>query len=205
MALTTAVVAQGSAGSTPGSPFQVSIQIDAARQIGPLRPIWRFFGADEPNYATMKDGQTLIRELGEMRPGSVYFRAHNLLSSGDGTPSLKWGSTGAYAEDREGRPVFQWSILDHIFDTYLQRGVRPYVEIGFMPKDLSVRPEPYQHHWSPAAKYEEIFTGWAYPPQDYSKWSDLVAAWTRHCVEKYGRAEVERWYWEVWNEANIGY
>ena len=205
MALTTAVVAQGSAGSTPGSPFQVSIQIDAARQIGPLRPIWRFFGADEPNYATMKDGQTLIRELGEMRPGSVYFRAHNLLSSGDGTPSLKWGSTGAYAEDREGRPVFQWSILDHIFDTYLQRGVRPYVEIGFMPKDLSVRPEPYQHHWSPAAKYEEIFTGWAYPPQDYSKWSDLVAAWTRDCVEKYVRAEVERWYWEVWNEANIGY
>jgi xylan 1,4-beta-xylosidase len=79
------------------------------------------------------------------------------------------------------------------------------VEIGFMPKALSTRPEPYQHHWTPEARYNEIFTGWAYPPKDYQKWSDLVAQWTRHCVEKYGRAEVESWFWEVWNEPNIGY
>jgi xylan 1,4-beta-xylosidase len=118
---------------------------------------------------------------------------------------LKWGSTNACTEDASGKPVYDWTIVDGIFDTYLARGVRPYVEIGFMPKAFSVKPEPYQHHWTPAAKYDEIYTGWAWPPKDYAKWGELVQQWVRHCVEKYGRAEVEQWYWETWNEANIGY
>jgi xylan 1,4-beta-xylosidase len=79
------------------------------------------------------------------------------------------------------------------------------VQIGFMPKALSVKPDPYQHRWTPEAKYDEIYTGWAYPPNDYAKWAELVFQWTRHCVERYGRAEVERWYFETWNEPNIGY
>jgi xylan 1,4-beta-xylosidase len=74
-----------------------------------------------------------------------------------------------------------------------------------MPKALSTKPDPYQHHWGPHNRYDEIFTGWAHPPKDYKKWGDLVFEWTKHCVEKYGRAEVESWYWEVWNESNIGY
>jgi xylan 1,4-beta-xylosidase len=74
-----------------------------------------------------------------------------------------------------------------------------------MPKELSLKPEPYQHRWKPGAKYETIYTGWAYPPKDYGKWAELVHQWARHCVEKYGRPEVESWYWQVWNEANIGY
>jgi xylan 1,4-beta-xylosidase len=118
---------------------------------------------------------------------------------------LKWGSTGVYREDAAGRPVYSWTLLDRIFDTYLQQGVRPYAQIGFMPEALSVKPEPYQHHWTPQAAYEEIYTGWAYPPKDYAKWAELVHQWSRHCVETYGRAEVESWYWEVWNEPNIGY
>jgi len=185
--------------------FDVQITVDTAKPLGPLRPIWRFFGADEPNYAYMTNGQKLIRELGELDPGNVYFRTHNLLTSGDGTPALKWGSTGVYREDANGAAIYDWTILDRIFDTYLARHVRPYAQIGFMPKDLSVKPEPYQHHWSPRARYEEIYTGWAYPPKDFAKWAELVFQWTKHCVEKYGRAEVERWYWEVWNEPNIGY
>jgi len=185
--------------------FPVSIRVDAAKPKGELKPIWRFFGADEPNYAYMQHGRKLLAELGELRPKQVYFRTHNLLSSGDGTPALKWGSTGAYTEDADGRPIYNWTILDRIFDTYLERGVRPYVQIGFMPKDLSTRPEPYQHRWTPRARYDEIYTGWAYPPKDYPKWGELVFQWTKHCVEKYGRAEVEPWYWEIWNEANIGY
>jgi xylan 1,4-beta-xylosidase len=172
---------------------------------GALPPVWRFFGADEPNYATMKNGQKLIGELGSLRPKEVYFRAHNLLTSGDGTPALKWGSTGVYDEDPPGNPIYNWTIIDNIFDTYLEKAVRPYVEIGFMPKTLSTQPEPYQHHWTPQAAYDEIYTGWAYPPKDYKKWGDLVFEWTRHCVERYRRAEVETWYFEVWNEANIGY
>jgi xylan 1,4-beta-xylosidase len=185
--------------------FPVSITVDAAKPQGELKPIWRFFGADEPNYAYMKHGRKLLSELGEMAPGNVYFRAHNLLNSGDGTPALKWGSTGAYEEDSQEKPVYNWAILDRIFDAYLERGLRPYAQIGFMPKALSIKPEPYQHQWTPKARYDEIYTGWAYPPKDYAKWAELVYAWAKHCVEKYGAAEVERWYWEVWNEPNIGY
>ncbi len=192
-------------GDEPAPPFPVTIRVDASKPQGILKPIWRFFGADEPNYAYMKDGKTLVEELGALRPGSVYFRTHNLLTSGDGTPGLKWGSTGAYSEDAQGKPVYDWTIVDRIFDTYLARGVKPYVQVGFMPKEMSTKPEPYQHHWTPKAKYDEIYTGWAYPPKDYAKWAELVYQWVTHCVAKYGKAEVESWYWETWNEANIGY
>src|ERR1017187_3376266 len=65
---------------SPATPFPVQISVDASRSIGKLKPIWRFFGADEPNYATMKDGRRLLEELGALRPGAVYFRAHNLRS-----------------------------------------------------------------------------------------------------------------------------
>ncbi|MGH9826881.1 MAG: GH39 family glycosyl hydrolase, partial [Blastocatellia bacterium] len=66
-------------------------------------------------------------------------------------------------------------------------------------------PEPYQHHWHPGARYDEIFTGWAYPPKDYNKWAELVRRWVRHSVERYGRSAVDSWYWEVWNEPDIPY
>jgi xylan 1,4-beta-xylosidase len=185
--------------------FPVSIHVHASKTVRQLNPIWRFFGADEPNFATQPHGKKLIGELGELRPREVFFRTHNLLTSGDGTPALKWGSTGAYSEDAQGKPIYNWTILDGIFDTYHERGVRPYVEIGFMPEAMSVKPEPYQHHWSPTAKYNEIYTGWAYPPKDYDKWAELVFQWVQHSVARYGRAEVEHWFWEVWNEPNIGY
>jgi len=185
--------------------FPVSIRVDAARARGELHPIWRFFGADEPNYAHMKDGRKLLAELGQLGPHHVYFRAHNLLTSGDGTPALKWGSTNAYTEDSHGHPIYDWRILDRIFDTYRERGIRPYAQIGFMPRALSSHPEPYQHEWRPGLPYSKVYKGWAYPPTDYAKWAELVFQWVKHNVEKYGRAEVERWYWEVWNEPNIAY
>jgi xylan 1,4-beta-xylosidase len=180
----------------------VDIRVDAARSRGTLGPIWRFFGADEPNYATMKDGRKLLAELGELRPTDVYFRTHNLLNTGDGTPALKWGSTNVYTEDASGKPVYDWTVVDRIFDTYIARGVRPYAQIGFMPQALSTRPTPYQHEWRPGMRYDLISAGWAYPPVDYARWAELVYQWVRHCVERYGRAEVERWYWQVWNEPN---
>jgi xylan 1,4-beta-xylosidase len=192
-------------GADSTNSFPLSITVDAAKPIGELKPIWRMFGADEPNYATMKNGRKLIGELGALRPKQVYFRAHNLLCTGDGTPALKWGSTGVYAEDASGKPIYNWKILDGIFDTYLTNAVRPYAQIGFMPQALSIKPQPYQHHWSPAQPYAEIFTGWAYPPKDYDKWRELAFQWVKHCVDRYGKAEVETWYWEVWNEPNIGY
>jgi xylan 1,4-beta-xylosidase len=163
------------------------------------------FGADEPNYATMTNGSKLISELGALRPGDVFFRAHNLLCTGDGTPALKWGSTGVYREGADGKPIYDWTILDHIFDTYLTNGLHPYAQIGFMPEALSIHPQPYQHHWQPGDKYSDIETGWAYPPKDYAKWGELIYQWVQHCIARYGRAEVKKWYWEVWNEANGAY
>ena len=96
--------------------FPVAIQVQADRPIGEWKPIWRFFGADEPNYACLPDGRKLLGELGALKTNEIYFRTHNLLTSGDGTPALKWGSTGAYTEDPQGNPVYHWTILDRIFD-----------------------------------------------------------------------------------------
>ncbi len=185
--------------------FPVVMRVDAGESLGPLVPIWRFFGADEPNYATMPNGKKLLGELGALAPETVFFRTHNLLTSGDGKPALKWGSTNAYRQDADGSAVYDWTILDGIFDTYRERGIRPYVQIGFMPQDLSTKPDPYHHNWSATDKYSKIFTGWAYPPKDYEKWSELVYQWAKHCVDRYGADEVATWYWETWNEANIGY
>ncbi len=189
------------AGVDPAIP--VTIHVDAAKVGAELAPIWRFFGADEPNYATMKDGRRLLTRLGELKPGAVYFRTHNLLTSGDGTPALKWGSTNAYTEDAAGNPVYDWTIGDRIFDTYLARGVKPMVEIGFMPQALSTAPASvaYQHEWRPGV--EDLRGGWSYPPRDYERWSELCFQWVTHLVARYGRAEVESWLFQTWNEANL--
>jgi xylan 1,4-beta-xylosidase len=183
----------------------VTLRVDTRDAIGPMTPIWAFFGYDEPNYTYMKDGQTLLSELADLSPVPVYVRTHNLLTSGDGTPALKWGSTNAYTERADGTPQYDWRIVDRIFDTYVKRGMKPLVEIGFMPEALSTKPQPYQHDWAPGVTYSRIYTGWAYPPKDYNKWRDLAAEWVRHSVGRYGKREVESWYWEVWNEPDIGY
>jgi xylan 1,4-beta-xylosidase len=184
------------------TPFPVTIAVDAAKPTGPLRTFWRYFGADEPNYATMKDGQKLLGQLGELAPQQMYFRAHNLLCTGDGTPAFKWGSTNAYTEDAAGNPIYDWRGIDRIFDSYLQRGVKPLVQIGFMPEAMSTEPTPYRHSWRPGLPYNQIYTGWTKPPKDYAKWGELSYQWAKHSVEKYGAAEVSTWWWEVWNEAN---
>jgi xylan 1,4-beta-xylosidase len=177
----------------------VNIQVDARVVIGPWRPVWSYFGYDEPNYTTAKNGRKLIGELGQLGP--VQIRAHNLLTTGDGVPALKWGSTNAYTEAPNGEPVYNWNIVDQIFDVWVNAGATPFVEIGFMPEALSMKPEPYRHNWPKTA----IAAGWAYPPKDYEKWAELVRQWVAHEVERYGLAEVKTWSWEVWNEPDIEY
>jgi xylan 1,4-beta-xylosidase len=183
----------------------VTIRVDAAKRVGPMKPIWAWFGYDEPNYTYMKDGEKLLGELSALSPVPVYVRTHNLLTTGDGTPGLKWGSTNAYTEDADGAPRYDWTIVDRIIDAYLRRGMKPLVEIGFMPEALSTKPQPYKHDWKPGTDYNRIYTGWAHPPKDYARWGELVYQWVRHSVQKYGRAEVDSWWWEVWNEPDIGY
>src|SRR5277367_4985902 len=146
----------------------VTIHVDADTPVGPFKPIWRFFGYDEPNYTYSPNGRKVISELSALSPVPVFIRTHNLLTTGDGTPALKWGSTNAYTEDASGRPVYDWTIVDRIVDTYVHNHAKPFVEIGFMPQALSVHPEPYRHTWPKGG----IDTGWAYPPKDYDKWRE---------------------------------
>jgi xylan 1,4-beta-xylosidase len=179
----------------------IAIRVDAASQQGPLKPITAYFGYDEPNYTYMPHGRKLVGELATLSPVPVHIRAHHLLVTGDGTPGLKWGSTNAYTEDASGRPVYDWTIVDRIFDTYVQAKAKPFVEMGFMPEALSTNPQPYMRHW----RQPNDGFGWAYPPKDYDKWGALIEAWVRHSVERYGKAEVLTWYWELWNEPDISY
>ena len=92
----------------------------------------------------------------------------------------------------DGKPVYNWQYVDELFDRMLGIGVKPFVELGFMPKDLAST-ERTQFWWK----------GNISPPKDYPRWAELVRVFTRHCVERYGLEEVRSWYFEVWNEPNL--
>jgi xylan 1,4-beta-xylosidase len=189
-------------GSSPQQvPRSVNIQVDLSQPAGTLPPIWSYFGYDEPNYTYAPNGKKLLTELAELSPGPVYVRVHNLLTTGDGSVSLKWGSTNVYTEDAAGNPVYSWAILDRIFDTYHENQIRPLVEVGFMPQALSTHPQPYRHTFPQG----NIYTGWAYPPKDYRKWAEVVFQFGQHLRQRYGDTELKTWLWEVWNEPDIEY
>lgn len=180
------------------------IDVELSKPIGEMRPFWSYFGYDEPNYTTQKDGQKLLTELKQLSPTTVYIRTHNLLTSKGNSKGydLKWGFTDAYKEDKKGNPIYNWTVVDSIVDTFIERGMKPLMEIGFMPKDLSTNPVPYEHNWS---KGGNLWTGWTYPPKDYNKWRELVYQWVKHSIERYGKEEVTTWLWQVWNEPDIPY
>jgi xylan 1,4-beta-xylosidase len=183
------------------TPETVNVQVQVDQSQGVLPPVWNYFGYDEPNYSYASNGQKLLNELSALSSTTAYVRVHNLLTTGDGSSSLKWGSTNVYTEDAAGRPVYSWVILDRIFDAFHAAGIKPLVEIGFMPHALSTHPEPYRHNFPQGP----IYTGWAYPPKDYQKWSEVVFQFVRHLRERYGDTEVKSWLWEVWNEPDIDY
>lgn len=187
------------------STSDAKISVDFSQSLEPMKPLWAWFGYDEPNYTYMKDGKKLLSEISKASPVPVFVRAHSLLVTGDGVAALKWGSTNAYTEDAQGNPIYNWSIIDSIFDTYIKRGMKPLAQIGFMPEAMSTKPIPYKHNWKPGDNYNDIITGWAYPPKDYNKWAELVYQWVKHSIERYGKKEVESWYWELWNEPNSPY
>lgn len=174
---------------------QVTVHAD---QRTPLRRIWRYVGYDEPNYTYTPSGRELLAKLGRMSDAPYYIRCHFILCSGDGTPSLKWGSTNVYTENEAGEPVYDWTLIDRILDTYLELGCIPFVELGFMPEALTTAPAdtPYS---------DPRHGGWRYPPKDYGRWMELIHALGKHCLERYGLGEVSKWYWELWNEPDIFY
>lgn len=182
------------------TPSAVSIAVKANQPTGPFKPIWNWFGYDEPNYTNTEHGEKLLRELAAISETPVYIRTHNLLTSGNGVASLKWGSTNAYTQDSAGNPVYDWTIMDGIFDAYIKAGTIPFVQIGFTPEALSDDDGPYQHSWDPESKFSKITTGWTSPPNDLEKWGNLISAWAQHMADRYGHETVSSWPWEVWNE-----
>ena len=182
-------------------PAVVSIRVDATQKGKPLRHVWQYYGYDECNYTTTPDCKALMRTVAQINPEPVYLRQHFLLNSGDGIATPKWSSTNVYTEDESGRPVYDWRIMDGIMDAVTASGCRPLVEIGLMPKDLSVRAEPYRPP-KPFGPNEGV--GVFFPPKDYDKWAELIRQWVRHTKARYKDAE-ETWLWELWNEPDIFY
>lgn len=114
--------------------------------------------------------------------GFEYIRFHGLLQD----------ELGVYSEDKQGKPVYNFQYIDAVYDAILNTGMRPFVEFGFMPQRL-------------ASGEKTIFwwKGNVTPPRDYDKWGALINALVRHWTQRYGRDEVQRWYFEVWNEPNL--
>jgi xylan 1,4-beta-xylosidase len=96
--------------------------------------------------------------------------------------------------DKAGRPAYNFSYVDQIYDGLLENGVRPFVEIGFMPTALTSSLKSIMSFW-----YRPNVA----PPKSYARWDDLVRHFVSHLVERYGIDEVAQWYFEVWNEPNI--
>ncbi len=201
------MVAQGTvpekASPVRGTP--VSIQVNLVNIVGPYKPVYSWFGYDEANYTTMRHGTELLKELHDLSPVPVYIRAHHLLTSGNGVAELKFSSTNVYTEDTNGKPVYDFKIFDGIFDAYKAAGVRPMVELGFMPEALAAdvpgRDVPYQVHYPKSAISGKSNN----PPKDYAKWGGLCRVVTAHLVERYGKEAVNQWFFEVWNEPDIDY
>ncbi|MBV9946543.1 MAG: hypothetical protein JOZ69_06825 [Myxococcales bacterium] len=181
------------------TPSPVTIAVDATTPGAPIERVWAFHGFDEVNYSTIAAGRALLGTLGQIHTTPPHVRSHFLLNSGDGTPAFKWGSTNVYSADPDGNPVYDWTLTDGVLDAITGSGALPYVEIGFMPHDLSVHPDPYRN----SGTYT-LDGGCFYPPKDYAKWGALIGAWAAHASGRYPSV-AEQWEWELWNEPDIGY
>ena len=153
-------------------------------------------GHDVPHFweAMFGSGRAVLSLRGQYREDLAamkaatdlrYVRFHAILHD----------ENGVYGEDAQGRAVYNFSYVDQIYDGLLAQGVRPVVEIGFMPQQLAERHAVHPFWYHPIVA----------PPRDYVRWDDLIRALGRHLVERYGIDEVAQWYFEVWNEPNIDF
>ena len=158
------------------------IDVDFSKSKGPTNRMYNLcVGAGRANEGLRADWQRQLREIrGEC--GFRYIRFHGLFCD----------DMGVYQEDKSGRPIYNWQYVDELFDFLQSIGMKPFIELGFMPSGL-------------ASGTQTIFwyRGNVTPPRDYTKWTDFIAAFTRHCTDRYGRDEVKTWYFEVWNEPNL--
>jgi xylan 1,4-beta-xylosidase len=160
-----------------------NIQADYLKPVGPFSRMYaECIGAGRANEGLRADWQqqlVLIKKEIDFK----YIRFHGLLND----------EMHVYTESKEGKSLYNWQYIDKLYDFLLSIGVRPFVELGFMPPDL-------------ASGTKTVFwwKGNVSPPKSYEKWQDLIAALVRHFEERYGRTEVEQWYFEVWNEPDLG-
>lgn len=161
------------------------ITIDAAAPARPFPHYWeQTFGSGRAILALREGYRDDLVEVKKVTEFS-YVRFHNILHD----------EVGVYDEDEQGRPIYNFSYVDQIYDGLLKNGVRPLVEISFMPKKLALRLDVHPF-W-----YKQIVSS----PKDYKKWDDLMRAFGQHLVDRYGLDEVGQWYFEVWNEPNIDF
>ncbi len=162
-----------------------SVVINAHGQAHPFPHFWeQTFGSGRAILALRDSYRSDLREVKKVTEFR-YVRFHNILHD----------EVGVYDEDDKGNPIYNFSYVDQIYDGLLQNGVRPFVEISFMPKKLALRQDVHPF-W-----YKQIVS----PPKDYKKWDDLMRALAQHLVDRYGLEEVAQWYFEVWNEPNIDF
>jgi xylan 1,4-beta-xylosidase len=160
------------------------INIDFNKEKGPLNTFFNeCVGAGRANEGLRADWQRQLT-YAKRQLGFRYIRMHGLLHD----------DMGVYSEDKKGNPIYNWQYIDELYDFLLSIHIRPFVEIGFMPKAL-------------ASGNKTVFWWQANitPPKDYDKWAGLITALTKHWTERYGEAEVKQWYFEVWNEPNLQY
>lgn len=159
-----------------------SVFADLAVERGPMNRMYNFcVGAGRANEGLRADWQRQLRHVhGEC--GFRYIRFHGLFCD----------DMGVYSEDKQGRAIYNWQYVDELFDFLLGIGMKPFVELSFMPAAL-------------ASSHQTIFWYRANvtPPKDYAKWEALVVAFARHVTDRYGVDEVRTWYFEVWNEPNL--
>ena len=181
-----------------------ALRVDCSAWQGELPRIWTSIGYDEINWTYTPRGKALLRTLKDLAERPYVVRNHNFLTSGNGLSWPAWGATNVYHEMPDGSPRYHWAILDQVLDAYTGVGFRPLIELGFMPRDLAAV-DSGASDWQRDLGVESYETGglWKHPPRDYAAWSELVYQLVRHCVERYGAAEVGGWYFEVWNEPDI--
>lgn len=164
------------------TPASRVIDADLADARGTTSRMYNFcVGAGRANEGLRADWQRQLRHV-RTACGFRYIRFHGLFCD----------DMGVYQEDKQGRPIYNWQYVDELFDFLQSIGMKPFVELGFMPNALASG--KHTIFW-----YKANVT----PPKDYAKWEAFIAAFVRHVTERYGAQEVRSWYFEVWNEPNL--
>jgi xylan 1,4-beta-xylosidase len=169
----------------PAQASQETIVVNAQAPAMPFPHFWeQVFGSGRAILSMRESYREDLRQV-KQATGFRYARFHAILDD----------EVGVFSEDKQGNPVYNFTYVDQIYDGLLANGVKPFVELSFMPKQLAARLD-YHPFW-----YHPIVS----PPGDYGKWNALIKAFTQHLVDRYGIDEVSSWYFEVWNEPNIDF